>query len=126
MTSSPQRFNVVAANHDVSVAIGKLRGRERTSFDAVKSHLEAQGCRQAGYRLLDANGEPSGYCSKHLYGSLRLITTFETTQVIVVALGHHDGDSFYRELAQSMGTSAVGQKRDEKPPCCGSEGWLEV
>lgn len=123
MTSKREpAFDVVAYDKAVVAKIGELRGKERASYEAAKANLEAQGCRQAGYRLLAADGGPSEYCCKHLHGLLRLVTEFEAKDVIVVAIGHHDGD-FYRDLADKFGTSAVGQRRDEKPPCCRAEGW---
>jgi hypothetical protein len=115
-------FDVVAYDKAVVAKVGALRGKERASYEAAKANLEAQGCRQAGYRFLAEDGGPSQYCCKHLHGLLRLVTEFEANDVIVVAIGHHDGD-FYRDLAGKLGTSAVGQRRANKPACCGPNGW---
>lgn len=125
MTSKRSRtFDVVAYDKTVVAKIGALRGKERASYEAAKSDLEAQGCRQGGYRLLGADGTPSSYCCKHLHRSLRLITTYEETDVIVVAIGNHDGDAFYADLASAFETSETGQRRDQKLPCCGDRGWV--
>lgn len=125
MTSKRSRtFEVVAYDKAVVAKIGALRGKERTSYEAAKSDLEAQGCQQGGYRLLGADGMPSSYCCKHLFRSLRLITTYSEFEVIVVAIGNHDGDAFYVDLASAFGTSETGQRRDQKPPCCGDRGWV--
>lgn len=117
------RFDVVTYDKTVLAAIDALRGRERASYDAAKLDLEAQGCRQAGYRMQAEDGGPSEYCCKHLYGELRLMTTFEDREVEIVAIGRHDGDDFYRRLSDEFGTSSVGQRRENKPPCCDEDGW---
>jgi hypothetical protein len=49
--------------------------------------LRKQGCRVAGYRLLDAeDGGYSEYCCKRLVDDWRVITTFEPGIAIVVAI----------------------------------------
>lgn len=88
--------------------------------------LRAEGCRAGGYRLLASDGTLSLFCCLHLYADWRLISTYEPGTVILVALGRHDDGSFYRGLASQLGIGAVGQRRPNKPPCCGQSGWPNI
>jgi hypothetical protein len=74
-------------------------------------------------RLLAADGGWSRYCCKHLSGRWRAITTFERRIVWIVAVGEHDGPAFYKHLAADLGISSAGRRREQKPPCCGPDGW---
>lgn len=92
----------------------------------------------AGYRLLAEDGGHSEYCCKRLVEDWRVITTFETSVVIVVALGRHDDRTFYAELATTLEISAAGRRRQESltaaeptagqasvpPPPVGEVAWL--
>jgi hypothetical protein len=104
-------------------ALARMEGAPRRQYGRHEEALRAQGCAAAGYRLLATDGGFAPYCCLHLWGSWRLITTFEARRVILVALGRHDGGQFYRRLAEELGTRAVGQRRAQKPACCGPEGW---
>lgn len=116
------------ATPSAAKAIEDLRGSARKAYEKLKPELQAQGCKAAGYRLLAADsppGEPiySEFCCKPLLGKWRVITAFEEDVVWIVAVGEHDGDAFYRDLGESLGISGVGQRREAKPACCGSDGW---
>ncbi|HWJ49848.1 MAG TPA: hypothetical protein VNR42_02440 [Solirubrobacteraceae bacterium] len=89
----------------------------------MEADLKAQGCRASGYRLLGNDGNWSPYCCKHLYGRWRVITTFEPGIATVTAVGKHDGPGFYTQLSHELGISGVGRGRDQKPACCGPDGW---
>jgi len=84
--------------------------------------LRAEGCRAGGYRLLAADGTLSPFCCVHLYADWRLITTYEPARVMLIALGQHDGTGFYQAAASDLGIGPVGQRRPNKPPCCGPSG----
>lgn len=116
----------VQATRAAASAIDALRGKARKSYEAFEGELRKQGCRVAGYRLLAADGGHSEYCCKRLVADWRVITTFEPSLAIVVALGRHDERSFYDDLAKTLAISASGQRRHEKPACCGEGGWLSV
>ena len=108
-------------------AIERLRGTARRSYAAFETELRKQGCRIAGYRLLGAeDGGYSEYCCKRLVDDWRVITTFEPGIAIVVAIGRHDSRAFYAELSKALAIGAVGRRREEKPPCCGTGGWPNV
>lgn len=51
------------------------------------------------------------------------VTTFDADVVYVVAVGRHDDARFYNDLSEALGTRAVGVRREQKPGCCGTEGW---
>ncbi len=89
----------------------------------MEADLKAQGCRAGGYRLLGNDGNWSPYCCKHLYGRWRVITTFEPGIATVTAVGEHDGPDFYTQLSHELGISGVGRGREQKPDCCGPDGW---
>ncbi len=76
--------------------------------------------------MLAGDGTYSNYCCVHPYGQLRLILTFEPGLVIVIAAGYHSDEGFYKALADDLGTSVTGQKRESKPKCCGDSGWPSV
>jgi hypothetical protein len=110
-----------------AAAIEGLRGTPRKSYDAFESELRKQGCKVAGYRLLGAEeGRYSEHCCKRLVEDWRAITTFEPGVAIVVTLGRHDDRAFYADLAKTLEIGAVGQRREEKPACCGEDGWPSV
>lgn len=58
-----------------------------------------------------------------LYATWRLITTFGAGLVVIVAIGRHDDESFYKRLSQDLDMTPVGQRRDQKPSCCSHDGW---
>lgn len=117
----------VRATPAAVAAIEGLRGTARKSYDAFERELRKQGCKVAGYRLLGAEeGGYSEHCCKRLVEDWRAITTFEPGVAIVVALGRHDDRAFYAELAKTLEIGAVGQRREEKPACCGEGGWPSV
>jgi hypothetical protein len=109
-----------------AAAIEALRGTARKSYDAFERELRKQGCKVAGYRLLGAEGGYSEHCCKALVEDWRAITTFEPGVAILVTLGRHDDRTFYADLAKTLEISAVGQRREEKPACCGEDGWPSV
>jgi hypothetical protein len=41
-------------------------------------------------------------------------------------IGEHDGPDFYARLAADYDINEIGQSREEKPGCCGEEGWPSV
>lgn len=104
-------------------AVRGLRGKPAAAWIRVEAELKAQGCRAAGYRLLGSDGNWSPYCCKHLYGRWRVITTFEPGIATVTAVGEHDGPGFYTQLSHELGISGVGRGREQKPDCCGPDGW---
>ncbi len=69
------------------------------------------------------SGRWSLYCSRVICANWRVVTTYRPGEVIVVGIGRHEGAALYAELANEIGTSAVGVRRDEKPECCGQDGW---
>lgn len=117
----------VRATPAAAAAIGALRGRAHKSYETFERELRRAGCKVAGYRLLapDRLGY-SEYCCKPLVENWRAITTFEPGVAIVVALGRHDEQGFYADLAKTFAIGAVGQVREEKPNCCGESGWPSV
>jgi hypothetical protein len=117
----------VRATPAAAAAIEGLRGTARKSYDAFERELRKQGCKVGGYRLLGAEkGGYSEYCCKRLVEDWRAITTFEPGVAIVVALGRHDDRTFYVDLAKTLEIGEVGQRREEKPGCCGEDGWPSV
>lgn len=119
-------FAVRATPAAVAASEG-LRGTARKSYEAFEVELRKQGCRVAGYRLLGAGkGGYSEYCCKRLVGDWRVIATFEPGIVIVVAVGRHDDRAFYVDLAKTYEIGPIGQRREEKPACCGEDGWPNV
>jgi hypothetical protein len=52
-----------------------------------------------------------------------VITTFEPSIAWIIDVVEHDGPELYKKLATELGISAVGQKREHKPDCCGEDGW---
>ena len=133
---------IVRTTESAHRAAARLRGDERDSFERAVADLAAVGCRQGGYRLLGDDGGWSRYCCRRGYGELRFVLTFvpsggdggdfdhladdERDVVIIVALGHHDDSRFYSELSKQLGVAAVGQRREDKPACCGERGWPSV
>lgn len=104
-------------------AVRSLRGRAKDAYERLEPALRAEGCKAAGYRLLAADRAGySDYCCKHLADEWRLITRFESRVVFIEAVGQHDGTAFYASRSR-LGIGAVGQARNEKPDCCGEEGW---
>lgn len=113
----------IRATRDATAAIDGLRGKARKSYDAFEAELRKQGCKVAGYRLLADDGGHSEYCCKRLVEDWRVIMTFEPGVAIVVVLGRHDDREFYIDLATTLEISAAGRRRQEKPDCCGEDGW---
>jgi hypothetical protein len=95
-------------------------------WNRLESELKAQGCRAGGYRLLGGDGNWSPYCCKHLHGQWRVISTFEPGSVWIIAVGQHDGPQFYKRLSEDLAISGAGRARDQKPACCGDEGWPTI
>jgi hypothetical protein len=117
----------VRATPAAAAAIGALRGTARKRYETFERELRKQGCRVAGYRLLAPDrGNYSECCCKRLVDDWRVITTFEPSVVIVVAVGRHNERGFYANLAKTLEIGAVGQRRREKPACCGEKGWPSV
>jgi len=117
----------VRATRSAERAIRGLRGTTARRYAQFETELRAQGCRAAGYRLLAPNhGEFSSYCCKHLDRRWRVLTTFDPGLVTIVAVGEHDGEAFYQQVASTLGIRPVGSKREAKPPCCGNDGWPSV
>jgi hypothetical protein len=117
----------VRATPVATAAIEALRGRARKSYEAFEGELRKQGCKVAGYRLLGAEtGGYSEYCCKRLVDDWRAILTFEPGVAIVVAVGRHDDRAFYADLAKMLDIGPIGQRREEKPACCGEDGWPSV
>lgn len=104
-------------------SIQALRGKPAKDWERLERELMSQGCRAAGYRLLAPDGNWSLYCCKHLGGKWRVITAFQPGIVWIIAVGEHDGPAFYKQLADSLGISSAGRRREQKPPCCGPGGW---
>jgi hypothetical protein len=116
----------VRATPAAAAAIDGLRGRARKSYEAFEDELRKQGCKVAGYRLLAEDGEYSEYCCKRLVEDWRVIVTFEPGVAIVVAVGRHDDRAFYADLAMTIEVGPIGQRREEKPDCCGQGGWPSI
>jgi hypothetical protein len=117
----------LGATPAAAAAIDRLRGKARKSYGAFEAELRKQGCRVAGYRLLGIeDGGYSEFCCKQLIDDWRAITTFEPDVAIVVAVGRHDSRAFYAELSKTLEIGAAGQGREEKPACCGEDGWPSV
>jgi hypothetical protein len=116
----------VRATPAAAAAIEGLRGTARKSYDAFEAEMRKQGCKVAGYRLLAEDGAYSEYCCKRLVEDWRVISTFEPGIAIIVALGRHDDSAFYADLAKTYEIGPIGQRREEKPACCGENGWPGV
>jgi hypothetical protein len=117
----------VRATREATAAIDGLRGRARKSYDAFEAELRKQGCKVAGYRLLaPEDGGHSEYCCKRLVEDWRVITTFEPGVAIVAVLGRHADRTFYVDLATTLEIDATGRRRQQKPDCCGEDGWPSV
>jgi hypothetical protein len=108
------------------IATRALRGKAPAEWERLEPELKTQGCRAGGYRLLAEDGSWSLYCCRHLFGRWRVISTFEPEIVWVVAVGEHDGPQFYRQLSEELDIAGVGHGREQKPGCCGNEGWPVV
>lgn len=81
------------------------------------------------------------FCCRHGHRSQRLILTFlapreqhspfahladrERPAVVIAWIGRHNDERFYKGLGD-LGIGAVGQRRQQKPNCCGSGGWPTV
>lgn len=110
----------IRATPSADRAIRGLRGRTTKRYAQCEEELRAQGCKAGGYRLLGPElGTFSSYCCRHLDGRWRVIATFDRDEVLIVAVGEHDGEVFYRQLASDLGVGSVGARREQKPPCCG-------
>lgn len=116
----------VRATPAAATAIDGLRGRARKSYEAFEAELRKQGCKVAGYRLLAEDGGYSELCCKRLVEDWRVIITFELGVAIVVAVGRHDDRAFYADLAKTIEVAPIGQRREEKPDCCGEDGWPSI
>jgi hypothetical protein len=116
----------VRATPAAAAAIDGLRGRARKSYEAFEAELRKQGCKVAGYRLLAEDGGYSEFCCRRLIEDWRAITTFEPGIAIVVAVGRHDDHAFYADLAKTIEIGPIGQRRGEKPDCCGEDGWPSI
>lgn len=116
----------VRATPPAAVAIDGLRGRARKSYEAFEAELRKQGCKVAGYRLLAEDGGYSEFCGRRLVEDWRAITTFEPGVAIVVAVGRHDDRAFYADLGKTIEVGPIGQRREEKPDCCGEGGWPSI
>jgi hypothetical protein len=117
----------VQATPSAMAAIESLRGTARKSYEAFEAELRKQGCKVAGYRLLGpGEGGYSEYCCKRLVDDWRVIATFEPGTAIIVAVGRHDDSAFYADLAKTYEIGPIGQRREEKPACCGEDGWPSV
>lgn len=116
----------VEATASADTAIKGLRGRAKDRYEQLESELKAQGCHVAGYRLIADDGESSVYCCKHLVREWRVVTTFDKKVVYVVAVGEHSDLTFYAGLAEKLEIRAAGQRREQKPDCCGQAGWPSV
>ena len=103
-----------------------LRGDSAAAFERLTTALKAQACKAAGYRLLGRDGAWSEYCCVHLDRQWRVILTFDEEGGQIVHIGRHDGPAFYASLATEYGISSAGRTRDQKPDCCGDEGWPSV
>ncbi len=101
-------------------AIGSLPSRTAGRFEQLRRELRSNGCKAGGYRLLsDDRTTPSTYCCKHLDRDWRVVTTLRSERIVrIVAVGRHDGPTFYARLASELGISSAGQRRDAKPKCC--------
>ena len=119
---SGPRFDVLATE-PAAETIRTLRGDAKRSYDRHEEALRNEGCRAAGSRLLADDGSLSRYCCLHAYGTWRVITTFDADVVSVVGVGRHDDARFSNDLSEALGTRAVGVRREQKPGCCGTEGW---
>lgn len=121
MTAAPF---AIQATPEASTAIDALRATARRSYEAFERELRHGGCKVAGYRLLapDHIG-PSDYCCRPLVENWRVITTFEPGLAIIVLVARHAERAFYTDLTRILQISSVGQRRDQKPDCCGKGGW---
>jgi hypothetical protein len=54
------------------------------------------------------------------------VSTFESEVVWIVAVGEHDGPRFYKRLSGELGIAGVGHGREQKPDCCGDDGWPTI
>lgn len=103
-----------------------LRGDSEERFEQLRAALKAQACKAGGYRLLARDGGWSRFCCVHLDRQWRVIVTFDEEGSQILHIGEHDGPEFYRALSADYDIAAIGQARDEKPDCCGEDGWPSV
>lgn len=113
----------IEASAAAARVIARLKGDAAKRWLGLRQELVAQGCRAAGYRLLARDGGASEYCCKHLDRTWRVVATFEPSVVVVVAVGRHDGPAFYAALSKHYEIREIGQRRDNRPACCGEDGW---
>ena len=111
---------------DAQAIRARLRGDSADRFEKLRVALKAQACKAAGYRLLARDGGWSEYCCVHLDRDWRVILTFDEDGGQIVHIGRHDGPAFYALLADEYGISGSGQRREQKPDCCGQDGWPSV
>lgn len=111
---------------DAQAVRATLRGDSVDAFEKLRTALKAQACKAAGYRLLARDGTWSEYCCVHLDRDWRVILTFDDDGGQIVHIGRHDGPEFYASLATDYDIRDTGQRREQKPACCGDEGWPSV
>jgi hypothetical protein len=139
--SRRSRF-IVTASVPATKQIAALRGEKSDALEAAVADLSAEGCKQAGTRMLGRDGEWSRYCERRGYETQRIITTVilpgdsndefaalsdeERAVVLVLEVGNHDDEAFYRNLSRVYDISETGVRRGDQPACCGDDGWPSV
>jgi len=105
--------------------IGRLRKKERRSYDQFLLALRARGCASLNYRL-SGDDLVSKVCVAHLSGVLRVVVAFSSRKVATILLvGPHDNkDPFmdvYSQLYELAGLTEPPSVERAKPPCCEEE-----
>lgn len=122
---APGRYRL-RITHDAQAVRETLRGDSVDAFEKLRTALKAQACKAAGYRLLARDGTWSEYCCVHLDRDWQVILTFDHDGGQIVHIGRHDGPEFYAALSTEYDIRDTGQRREQKPDCCGDDGWPSV
>lgn len=104
---------------------GRLRKKERGSYDQFLLALRANGCASLNYRL-SGDDLLSKICVAHLSGPLRVVVAFPAHNIATILLigPHDDHDPFtdvYSQLYELAGLTQPPTAERTKPPCCGDE-----
>jgi hypothetical protein len=98
-----------------------MRGKAKASLLLAVDDIRRRGCAAAGVRL--AGEQLSAVCRLDLYGSWRLLTTFETSELCILLLvaEHTRSANPYQLLYDALDLEQPEEPRT-KPACCDPQG----
>jgi hypothetical protein len=101
--------------------IASMRGKAKASLLLAVDDIRRHGCAAAGVRL--AGEQLSAVCRLDLYGTWRLLTTFEAPDrcILLLVAEHTRSANPYQLLYEALGIDEPQEPRS-KPTCCDSEG----